>query len=93
MSEIKELRVGADSDPHRVGEAAAHVVAKSGKVRLTAIGTAAHSATLKALAIARGALATRGRDSYCLVAFDEATLADGEQRPMIAVTIQVFEEK
>ena len=88
-----DFRVAGDTDPAKMGGAIAHTVRERGKVRLHAIGQAAHSSTLKAVAIARGHLATTGLDAYSRVSWGAVTLDDGQERSCITITVETFAEE
>lgn len=62
---------------------------ESGKdVELHAIGASSVNQTAKAIATARGILASKAKDLYCAVGFSE-TKIDGEQRTLIVFRIVV----
>jgi len=62
---------------------------ESGKdVELHAIGASSVNQAAKAIATARGILASKARDLYCAVGFSETEI-DGEQRTLIVFRIVV----
>jgi len=71
------LKVATKSNPKSVAGAIANVFREEGKVELQAIGAGAVNQAVKAIAIARGYVATGGVDLVCIPAFADIEI-DGE---------------
>ena len=63
------LKVSSKSNPNSVAGAIAGIIAEKGKVELQAIGAGAINQVVKAIAIARGFVASSGVDLVCIPAF------------------------
>lgn len=63
------LKVSANSDPHKVGGAMCHYIAEGNRVVMTAIGASAVNQAVKSLAIGRGIMAQGGQDLLFTVGF------------------------
>lgn len=87
---MKILKVSAKSKPNLVAGAIVGVIKEDKRVTLQAIGGGAISQAVKAIAIARGFIATSGIDLVCIPAFAEIQI-EGEERTGIKFIIK--EEK
>lgn len=76
------LKVSSHSTPTSVAGAIAGVVREKGAVEVQAVGAGAANQAVKAIAIARGYLATIGVNLICIPAFTNITI-DGEERTAI----------
>jgi stage V sporulation protein S len=63
------IRVGGGSDPQAVASAISNAFYQSSTVTMRAVGASAVNQSVKAIAIARGYLATRGVDLVCRPGF------------------------
>ncbi len=73
------LKVSSKSNPNSVAGAIAGIIAEKGKVELQAIGAGAINQVVKAIAIARGFVASSGVDLVCIPAFSIVNI-EGEER-------------
>ena len=73
------LKVSSKSNPNSVSGAIAGIIAEKGKVELQAIGAGAINQVVKAIAIARGFVASSGVDLVCIPAFSIVNI-EGEER-------------
>ncbi len=87
---MKILKVSAKSKPNLVAGAIVGVIKEDKKVTLQAVGEGAINQAVKAIAIARGFIATSGVDLVCIPAFAEIQI-EGEERTGIKFIIK--EEK
>jgi len=71
------LKVSAKSNPNSVAGVLAEVIRENGKAEIQAIGAGALNQAIKAVAIARGFVATGGVDLICIPAFVDIEI-DGE---------------
>ncbi|MFB6356070.1 MAG: stage V sporulation protein S [bacterium] len=80
------LRVSSDSSPTSVAGAIAGFIKEEGEVELQGIGAGAVNQATKAIAIARGYVASNGFDLVCVPAFVDVEI-DGEERTAIRFTV------
>jgi len=85
MREI--LKVSAKSNPNSVAGAIAGVLREEKDVEIQVIGAGAINQAIKALAIARGFVASSGIELYCTPAFMSIEI-DGEERTAIKLSIK-----
>jgi stage V sporulation protein S len=83
---MEVLKVAAKSNPNSVAGALAGVVREKGRVEMQAIGAGALNQAIKAVAIARGFVASGGVDLVCIPAFVDVQI-DGEERTAIKLII------
>lgn len=81
------LRVSSDSSPTSVAGAIAGFIKEEGEVQLQGIGAGAVNQATKAIAIARGYVASNGFDLICIPAFVDVEI-DGEERTAIRFTVK-----
>lgn len=81
------LRVSSDSSPTSVAGAIAGFIKEEGEVELQGIGAGAVNQATKAIAIARGYVASNGFDLICIPAFVDVEI-DGEERTAIKFTVK-----
>ena len=81
------LRVSSDSSPTSVAGAIAGFIKEDGMVELQGIGAGAVNQSTKAIAIARGYVASNGYDLICVPAFVDVEI-DGDERTAIRFTVQ-----
>ena len=81
------LKVSASSNPNKVAGALAGVIREEGKAELQTIGAGALNQAVKAVAIARGFVASGGIDLICIPAFIDIEI-DGEERTAIKLIIE-----
>jgi stage V sporulation protein S len=72
------LRVSAGSNPQSVASAIAHAIYENGNVKVRAVGAGAVNQAVKAMAIARGYVAPKGKDLVCKPGFTTIESRDGE---------------
>ena len=73
------LKVSNKSNPNSVAGAIAGLVKESNKAEMQAIGAGALNQAVKAIAIARGFVASSGVDLVCIPAFSIVNI-EGEER-------------
>ncbi len=81
------LRVSSDSSPTSVAGAIAGFIKEEGEVDLQGIGAGAVNQATKAIAIARGYVASNGYDLICIPAFVDVEI-DGKTRTAIRFTVK-----
>ena len=81
------LRVSSKSNPNSVAGALAGVIRESGSAEIQAIGAGAINQAVKAVAIARGFLATSGVDLICIPSFTDIKIQD-EDRTAIRLIVE-----
>ncbi len=81
------LKVSSKSNPHKVAGALAGSIREEGKAELQSIGAGSLNQAVKAIAIARGFVASEGIDLICRPAFTDIEI-DGEQRTAIRLTVE-----
>ena len=74
------IRVGAGSDPQAVAAAISNAFYENQDVTMRAAGAAAVNQAVKAIAISRGYIATRGMDLICRPGFTNVSASDGERQ-------------
>lgn len=91
MAEAAEtiLRVKSTSSPASLASAISHAVYDSKDVTLRAIGPAAVSQGVKAIAIARGYVAPRGFDLSCVPGFTTVEMEDGTTTAIILKVVAI----
>ncbi len=73
------LKVSSRSVPNSVAGAISGVVRDHGAVEVQAVGAGAANQAIKAVAIARGYLASLGMDLICIPAFASVTINEEER--------------
>ncbi len=81
------LRVSSKSNPNSVAGALAGVIRESGSAEIQAIGAGAINQAIKAVAIARGFLATSGVDLVCVPSFTDIKIQE-EDRTAIRLIVE-----
>lgn len=84
---MEVLKVSAKSVPNSVAGAIAGVVRESGSVEVQAIGAGATNQAVKAIAIARGYLASAGMDLVCVPTFGNIVI-NNEERTAIRLIVE-----
>ena len=84
---IDVLKVSSKSNPNAVAGALAGVARVNGSVEIQVVGAGALNQAVKALAIARGYMATSGQDLVCRPTFADIRI-DGESRTAIRLQIE-----
>jgi stage V sporulation protein S len=84
---LEILKVSATSKPGAVAGAIAGVVRTQHKVEVQAIGPGAINQAIKAIAISRGYVASRGLDLVCIPSFITISI-DGEERTGIRLVVE-----
>lgn len=81
------LKVSAKSNPNAVAGALAGVIREQGFAEIQAVGAGALNQATKAVAIARGFVASQGVDLICIPAFTDI-LIDGETKTAIKLIVE-----
>ncbi len=81
------LKVSTNSNPNKVAGALAKTIKEQGKAELQTIGAGSLNQAIKAVAIARGFVASGGIDLICIPAFVDIEI-DGEARTAIRLIIE-----
>ena len=84
---VEVLKVSSKSNPNSVAGALAGVVRASGVVEIQVVGAGALNQAIKAVAIARGYMATAGQDLTCQPTFADIRI-DGESRTAIRLEVR-----
>ena len=84
---IDVLKVSSKSNPNSVAGALAGVVRSDGSVEIQVVGAGALNQAIKAIAIARGYMATSGLDLNCRPTFADIRI-DGESRTAIRLHVE-----
>jgi stage V sporulation protein S len=84
---IGVLKVSSKSNPNSVAGALAGVARSTGSVEIQVVGAGALNQAVKALAIARGYMATSGQDLMCRPTFADIRI-DGESRTAIRLLVE-----
>lgn len=84
---IDVLKVSSKSNPNSVAGALAGVARTNGSVEIQVVGAGALNQAIKAVAIARGYMATSGQDLMCRPTFADIRI-DGENRTAIRLQIE-----
>ena len=72
------LKVSASANTQQLASAVAHSLYESGQVTVRAVGAGAVNQAVKAIAVARGFVAPRGMDLYCVPGFQTVDAKDGK---------------
>jgi stage V sporulation protein S len=80
------LKVSAKSNPNSVAGAIAGVVREHGSAEIQAVGAGALNQATKAVAIARGFVASQGIDLICIPAFTDIMI-EGEEKTAIKLIV------
>lgn len=84
---MEVLKVSTKSNPNSVAGALAAIIKEKNIVEIQAVGAGAINQAVKAIAIARGFVAPRGRDIVCVPAFTDIEI-DGQERTAIKLIVQ-----
>lgn len=84
---MEVLKVSSKSNPNATAGALAGVIRQEGAVEVQVVGAGALNQAVKAIAIARGFLASTGFDLVCVPEFKDI-LIDGERRTAIRFHIE-----
>jgi stage V sporulation protein S len=84
---MEQLKVSTRSNPNSVAGAMAGVVRTQGAVEVQVVGAGALNQAIKAVAIARGYVASSGIDLVCVPTFADI-LIDGEDRTAIRLRVE-----
>jgi len=84
---MQTLKVSAKSKPNSLAGALAHAIRENGSVELQSVGAGAVNQAVKAIAIARGFLATSGIDLICVPAFTDIQI-EGSERTAIRFLVE-----
>lgn len=84
---IDVLKVSSKSNPNSVAGALAGVLRTTGSVEVQVVGAGALNQAVKAIAIARGYMATSGQDLMCRPTFADIHI-DGESRTAIRLHVE-----
>ena len=89
---MEQLKVSTKSNPNSVAGAMAGVLRQSGAVEVQVVGAGALNQAIKAVAIARGYVASGGIDLVCVPSFADIEI-DGERRTAIRLVIEDRERR
>lgn len=92
ISAMEQLKVSTKSNPNSVAGAMAGVLRQSGAVEVQVVGAGALNQAIKAVAIARGYVASGGIDLVCVPSFADIEI-DGERRTAIRLVIEDRERR
>jgi stage V sporulation protein S len=92
MTVIEVLKVSSKSNPNSVAGALAGVVRSHGSVEIQVVGAGALNQAIKAVAIARGYMATSGMDLTCRPTFADIQI-DGESRTAIRLHVEASQPR
>lgn len=81
------MRVKTESDPHKIAGAIAGQIRENRRSEVQAIGAGALNQAVKAIAIARGYLASSGLDVWCCPAFVNVVI-DGKEYTAIKLCVE-----
>lgn len=81
-----QLKVAADSNPSSVAGSIVHCMQEGKKVRVSAVGASAVNQAAKAVAIARGFVASQGWDLFCKIGFIDVFIG-GEKKTGLEFTM------
>ncbi|MFP4016181.1 MAG: stage V sporulation protein S [Halanaerobiales bacterium] len=84
---MEVLKVATNSSPNKVAGALAGVLRENGRAELQAIGAGAVNQSVKAIAIARGFVASSGVNLIAIPAFIDIEI-DGEERTAIKFIVE-----
>jgi stage V sporulation protein S len=87
ISMMEQLKVSTKSNPNSVAGAMAGVLRQNGAVEVQVVGAGALNQAIKAVAIARGYVASGGLDLVCVPSFADIEI-DGERRTAIRLVIE-----
>lgn len=87
MGNYELLKVSSKSNANKVAGAIAGVVRENGFTEVQAIGAGAVNQAVKAIAIARGFMASEGYDLTCIPAFEDVVIED-EERTAIKLIVE-----
>lgn len=76
---MSTLKASSHSDPSATAGAIANSVRETGEAQIQVIGPRAVNQAVKAIAIARGYLATAGVDLYCVPSFANIQVLESEE--------------
>ena len=83
---METLKVSAKSNPNATAGAIAGAIREEGQVEIRTVGAGALNQAIKAIAIARGFVASSGIDLVCIPSFADIEI-DGEERTAIKLTV------
>ena len=89
---MEQLKVSTKSNPNSVAGAMAGVLRQNGAVEVQVVGAGALNQAIKAVAIARGYVASGGIDLICVPSFADIEI-DGERRTAIRLVIEDRERR
>ena len=81
------LKVSSKSNSNSVAGALANVFREKGSVEIQAVGAGAVNQAIKAIAIARGFVATSGKNLVCIPAFADISI-EGEEKTAIKLIVE-----
>ncbi len=84
---MEQLKVSTRSNPNSVAGAMAGVIRTHGAVEVQVVGAGALNQAIKAVAIARGYVASLGIDLVCIPHFVDIEI-DGERRTAIRLAVE-----
>jgi len=82
------LKVSSNSNPRALAGALTKIMKENSAVDIQAVGAGALNQAIKAIAIARGYISSRGVDLVCAPGFVDIEI-DGEKRTAIKLSVEV----
>ena len=90
MEDVIVLKISKDTEPGKAAGAIAEFIGENKKVELRAMGVGAVNQAVKAIAVARGYVAQKGINLYCIPAFTDIKI---ENEDRTAIKFIIKEEK
>lgn len=84
---MEKLKVAKSTNPAKAAGAIAEIIRKDKKLEIQAIGAAAVNQTVKAIAAARGYVASNGIDIICRPAFTMIN-RDGRETTVLSIVVE-----
>jgi len=84
---LEALKVAAETNPKSLAGAIVEEVKEKGGVEVRAIGARAVNQGVKAIAIARGYIASSGIELICIPAFTDTEI-EGEERTVLKLIVE-----
>ena len=88
---MEMMKVSSNSKPSKVAGALTSLLRECSKVRIQVIGAASLNQAMKAIAIARGYVASSGQEIYCIPSFYDLTI-DGQVITSLRLNIELHEK-
>lgn len=86
---MEMIRVSSSSNPSKVAGAMTCLLREHQNIQIQVIGAAALNQAMKAIAIARGYVASGGHDIYCIPSFYDVTI-DEQVVTSLRLNVEMF---